>query len=134
MQALYGVEYVNTLIHEARVSGTVGAPTTNACVDAMVDALWNTCPKTRYLVHGGGRFFDISAVSIKYHNWFFLFQIKANVPTVLIIFLIKTILTVKKPRIFVWFIDCLRVFLNNSIEYIHIFLLTFKIYFLHVLK
>ena len=88
MQALYGVEYVNTLIHEARVSGTVGAPTTTACVDAMVDALWNTCPKTRYLVHGGGRFFDVSAVSIKY-NWFFLFQIQTNVPNVLIIFLIK---------------------------------------------
>ena len=67
VQALYGWEYVNTLIQGTRLSGTVGAPTTTACVDAMVDALWNTCPKTRYLVHGGGRFFDIWAVSICRH-------------------------------------------------------------------
>ena len=63
VQAMYGWEYVNTLIQGARISGTIGAPTTTACVDAMVDALWNTCPKTRYLVHGGGILFDTWAVS-----------------------------------------------------------------------
>ena len=65
VQAMYGWEYVNAIIKGARLNGMAGAPTTATCVDAMVDALRNTCPKTRYLVHGGaGGFFDIWAVSI----------------------------------------------------------------------
>lgn len=69
VQSLYGSEYVNTLIQGTRFSGTVGSQTTTACVDAMVDALVNTCPKSRYLVHGGERWFDIWSVStVNFHG------------------------------------------------------------------
>ena len=35
VQALYGWEYVNTIIQGARLNGMAGAPTTAACVDSM---------------------------------------------------------------------------------------------------
>ena len=64
VQALYGWEYLNAQIEGCRKLGNLGCASTIPVTDAVLDALINSCPKSRYLVHGGSKWIDIWAVSI----------------------------------------------------------------------
>ena len=63
-QSLYGWEYVGTLVQRCRDGRTGSCYSSAAVMDAMVDAISNTSPRARYLVHGSKKWLDIWCVSI----------------------------------------------------------------------
>ena len=64
VQALYGWEYVSTLVQRCR-DGRAGSCYSSAPVmDAMVDAIASTNPQARYLIQGSKKLIDIWCVSM----------------------------------------------------------------------
>ena len=64
MQSVYGWNYIQEFIKSCREDGVDGCHKTTLVIDAMVDAITNTNPKYRYMVHGSNKIVDIWAVSM----------------------------------------------------------------------